>query len=218
MKSFKQYISEAPFFDGTTDFGIHAKRVHLMDPSNPFKHAMDVRQIADVPTVDWPTIPHKGVHVKIGEVGPYKVYHNPEQDKHSFIVTHEKKKVGHVDFIELPRPRKLPGSSKTVLYPHASPTFEREHTGKRAQVPNLAAKVYMTAAKHLKMPIMSGDTHTHGSHSMWKDITHLGGTSAYNEHTDEHIPVYKPEEHEDKVYGINYKEHGSWKLIHHPEK
>jgi hypothetical protein len=218
MKSFKKYISEAPFFDATTDFGIHAKRVHLMDPNMPFNHAKDVRDAVKAPTADYPAAPNKGLHVKIGELGPYKVYHSPEQDKHSFIVKHEQEPIGHVDFIELPKPKKLPGASKTVLYPHASPTFAREHTGKRAKVPNLAANVYMMAAKHLKKSIMSGDAHTHGSHSMWKDITHLGGSAAFNEDTDEHIPVYKPEEHESKVYGIDYREHGSWKLIHHPEK
>ena len=184
----------------------------------------------DPPVLDYARADrHSTPHKEIGNIGPYKVYHAQASDGslshwgipktiHSVVVKHNDDIVGHARFSEDNKPHRLDNPATTVLSPEGAPRFMRAHTGKRAHASDLAARVYMMAAAHANLPIMSGDTHSAGAHSMWHGITRLGGTSAYNKESHEHIRRYDPDQHGNTVYGDDKSGSDLWSLVYDPNK
>jgi hypothetical protein len=184
----------------------------------------------DPPVLDYARADrHSTPHKEIGNIGPYKVYHAQASDGslshwdipktiHSVVVKHNDDIVGHARFSEDNKPHRLDNPATTVLSPEGAPRFMRAHTGKRAHASDLAARVYMMAAAHANLPIMSGDTHSAGAHSMWHGITRLGGTSAYNKQSHEHIRRYDPDQHGNTVYGDDKSGSDHWSLVYDPNK
>ena len=231
MKSFLRYISED--MPSVTE---KDKRSHIKDGDSELTSTLIQRGFIprtkpdDPPVLDYAradrySTPHK----EIGNIGPYKVYHAQASDGslshwdspetiHSVVVKHNDDIVGHARFSEDNKPHRLDNPATTVLSPEGAPRFMRAHTGKRAHASDLAARVYMMTAAHANLPIMSGDTHSAGAHSMWHGITRLGGTSAYNKQSHEHIRRYDPDQHGNTVYGDDKSGSDHWSLVYDPNK
>ena len=231
MKSFLRYISED--MPSVTE---KDKRSHIKDGDSELTSTLIQRGFIprtkpdDPPVLDYAradrySTPHK----EIGNIGPYKVYHAQASDGslshwdipetiHSVVVKHNDDIVGHARFSEDNKPHRLDNPATTVLSPEGAPRFMRAHTGKRAHASDLAARVYMMTAAHANLPIMSGDTHSAGAHSMWHGITRLGGTSAYNKESHEHIRRYDPDQHGNTVYGDDKSGSDHWSLVYDPNK
>ena len=212
------------------------KRSHIKDGDSELTSTLIQRGFIprtkpdDPPVLDYAradrySTPHK----EIGNIGPYKVYHAQASDGslshwdipetiHSVVVKHNDDIVGHARFSEDNKPHRLDNPATTVLSPEGAPRFMRAHTGKRAHASDLAARVYMMTAAHANLPIMSGDTHSAGAHSMWHGITRLGGTSAYNKQSHEHIRRYDPDQHGNTVYGDDKSGSDHWSLVYDPNK
>ena len=233
MKSFLRYISEdMPHFDrGDVGTRQHKKHNDSELTSTLIQRGFIPRtKPNDPPVLDYAradrySTPHK----EIGNIGPYKVYHAQANDGslshwdkpetvHSVVVKHNDDIVGHARFSEDNKPHRLDNPATTVLSPEGAPRFMRAHTGKRAHASDLAARVYMMTAAHANLPIMSGDTHSAGAHSMWHGITRLGGTSAYNKQSHEHIRRYDPDQHGNTVYGDDKSGSDHWSLVYDPNK
>ena len=232
MKSFLQYISED--MPSLTDEG---KRSHRKDGDSELTSTLIQRGF--IPgTNQWndpPVLNYAGAegystqHKEIGNIGPYKVYHAQANDGslshwsdphtvHSVVVKHNDDIVGHARFFEHDKPRRLDNPATTMLSTQPSPRFMRAHTGNRAHVNDLPARVYMMVAAHANLPIMSGDTQSKGAKNMWHGITRLGGTSAYNKESHEHIRRYDPDQHGKIVYGKEGSGSDLWSLIYDPNK
>ena len=231
MKSFLRYISED--MPSVTE---KDKRSHIKDGDSELTSTLIQRGFIprtkpdDPPVLDYARADrHSTPHKEIGNIGPYKVYHAQASDGslshwgipktiHSVVVKHNDDIVGHARFSEDNKPHRLDNPATTVLSPEGAPRFMRAHTGKRAHASDLAARVYMMAAAHVNLPIMSGDTHSAGAHSMWHGITRLGGTSAYNKQSHEHIRRYDPDQHGNTVYGDDKSGSDLWSLVYDPNK
>jgi len=231
MKSFLRYISED--MPSVTE---KDKRSHIKDGDSELTSTLIQRGFIprtkpdDPPVLDYARADrHSTPHKEIGNIGPYKVYHAQASDGslshwdipetiHSVVVKHNDDIVGHARFSEDNKPHGLDNPATTVLSPEGAPRFMRAHTGKRAHASDLAARVYMMAAAHANLPIMSGDTHSAGAHSMWHGITRLGGTSAYNKQSHEHIRRYDPDQHDNIVYGDDKSGSDLWSLVYDPNK
>ena len=212
------------------------KRSHIKDGDSELTSTLIQRGFIprtkpdDPPVLDYARADrHSTPHKEIGNIGPYKVYHAQASDGslshwgipktiHSVVVKHNDDIVGHARFSEDNKPHRLDNPATTVLSPEGAPRFMRAHTGKRAHASDLAARVYMMAAAHANLPIMSGDTHSAGAHSMWHGITRLGGTSAYNKESHEHIRRYDPDQHGNTVYGDDKSGSDLWSLVYDPNK
>ena len=233
MKSFLRYISEdMPSFDrGDVDTSHHKTNNDSQLTTTLIQRGFIPRtKPDDAPVLDYTrTDRYSAQHKQIGNIGPYKVYHAQASDGslshdadpktiHSVVVKHNDDIVGHVRFFEHDKPRKLDNPATTIMSPEGMPQFMHAHKGKRAHVSDLAARVYMMAAAHTKLPIMSGDTQTKGAYSMWHGITRLGGTSAYNKESHEHIRRYDPDQHGNTVYGDDKSGSDLWSLIYDPNK
>ena len=212
------------------------KRSHIKDGDSELTSTLIQRGFIprtkpdDPPVLDYARADrHSTPHKEIGNIGPYKVYHAQASDGslshwgipktiHSVVVKHNDDIVGHARFSEDNKPHRLDNPATTVLSPEGAPRFMRAHTGKRAHASDLAARVYMMAAAHANLPIMSGDTHSKGAKNMWHGITRLGGTSAYNKESHEHIRRYDPDQHGKIVYGKEGSGSDLWSLIYDPNK
>jgi hypothetical protein len=231
MKSFLRYISED--MPSVTE---NDKRSHRRDGDSELTSTLIQRGFIprikpdDPPVLAYTrTDRYSAQHKQIGNIGPYKVYHAQTNDGslshdanpkniHSVVVKHNDDIVGHARFFEENKPHRLDNPATTILSPEGAPRFMRAHTGKRAHASDLAARVYMMAAAHTKLPIMSGDTQSTGAHSMWHGITRLGGTSAYNKESHEHIRRYDPDQHGNTVYGDDKSGSDLWSLVYDPNK
>jgi hypothetical protein len=233
MKSFLRYISEdMPHFDrADVDKRSHRKHGDSELTSTLIQRGfIPPTKPNDPPVLDYTRADRYSTqHKQIGNIGPYKVYHTQASDGslshwddpktvHSVVVKHKDDIVGHVRFFEHDKPRSLDNSATAMMSPEGIPQFMHAHTGKRAHVNDLPARVYMMAAAHTKIPIMSGETQSAGAHSMWHGITRLGGTSAYNKLSHEHIRRYDPDQHGNTVYGNDKSDSDLWSLIYDPNK
>ena len=132
----------------------------------------------------------------IGSIGPYNIFHTrvektssrpnvPGSIYHHFTVHHGETPIGYVSFNQ--RADGPDGKEwEAYLHPADLPRFKREHSGTRSSIHALPAKVYAMAAKHLKLPIVSGEMQSRGGINIWKNLAGLrGGVRAVHDRSGE---------------------------------
>jgi hypothetical protein len=209
MLRFKQYLSETPLID---DFAAYDQSGHRRETDR----LLTDRMVAVQRTERESGKKHKA----FAHLGPYTLYHAPpatEWPQHSVLVKHGKQVVGHVGFTV--RKNTSLGGMQIARHLDATemPRFLRAHSGNRAKIPHLASQVYIAAAKHFGMPVLSGSQQTPGGQSVWHGIAKLtGNVKAINIDTHKEIPNYNPRKHDREVYDTENSRGANWTLMHDP--
>lgn len=165
MKSFKQYLLEAPQMYNT---GGRPEYLPRLVPSVPGKLIGNIGSYSLI-------LPHE----------EHPLYPDPDGYENVYHLVHKKQIVGifpvsHID----------PGGRRANIY---NPMIHKTHAGKNAKVKNLVPKVYATLADKLRLTIESGDSQTRGSRSVWRRLAKIrpvhmdydGKVTIYNPARDE---------------------------------
>lgn len=219
MLTFLQYLSEdMPVLDDEEDDSTH----HQLHANRLFDLGYKRLQTYEL-------VSGKPKH--IGSIGEYKVFHTkvektssrsdvPGSVYHHFTVHHGETPIGYVSFRQMNDTSHSVGNREWESYLNASdlPRFRREHSGRRSSVHALPAKVYAMAAKHLKLPIVSGEMQSRGGMNIWKNLAGMhGGVRAVHAHSGEEFQ-FNP--HDPSHIKTAYDNRGlsgkMWSLIHEP--